>query len=101
MRRLGSCIRREQQEGALANTSLVPLTDDERTPWLALTTRGTVAARRLTRAQVLRQADTGLSDEAMAQALPSGPATGERLRKRFVEEGLEVALAERPRPGGR
>jgi hypothetical protein len=27
-------------------------------------------------------------------------ATVERVRKRFVEEGLEAALRERPRPGG-
>jgi transposase len=29
-----------------------------------------------------------------------GIATVERVRKRFVEEGLEAALNERPRPGG-
>jgi transposase len=39
-------------------------------------------------------------DEAIAQALHIGTATVERIRKRFVEEGLEAALAERPRPGG-
>jgi transposase len=48
----------------------------------------------------LLQAETGLSDETIAQALHSGPATVERIRQRFVEEGLEAALTERPRPGG-
>jgi transposase len=39
-------------------------------------------------------------DAAMAAALHVGIATVERVRKRFVEEGLEAALCERPRPGG-
>jgi hypothetical protein len=37
----------------------------------------------------------------IAAALHSGTATVERTRKRFVEEGLDAALQERPRPGGR
>jgi hypothetical protein len=36
----------------------------------------------------------------MAQALHLGTATVERLRQRVVEDGLEAALGERPRPGG-
>jgi transposase len=84
----------------MAKKYIVTLTDDERAQLLALTKRGTVSARRLTRAHLLLQADAGLSDEAIAQALHVGTATVERIRKRFVEEGLEAALAERPRPGG-
>jgi transposase len=84
----------------MAKKSLVTLTDDERAQLLALTKRGKVSARRLTRAHLLRQADAGLADEAIARALHVGTATVERTRKRFVEEGLEAALSERPRPGG-
>jgi transposase len=84
----------------MAKKYIVTLTDDERAQLLALTKRGKVSARRLTRAHLLLQADAGLSDEAVAQALHVGTATVERIRKRFVEEGLEAALAERPRPGG-
>jgi transposase len=84
----------------MAKKYIVTLTDDEQAHLLALTKRGNVSARRLTRAQLLLQADTGWSDEAIAQALHIGTATVERIRKRFVEEGLEAALAERPRPGG-
>lgn len=84
----------------MAKKYIVTLTDDERAQLLALTKRGKVSARRLTRAHLLLQADAGLSDEAIAQALHIGTATVERIRKRFVEEGLEAALAERPRPGG-
>ena len=84
----------------MAKKYLVNLADDERAQLLALTKRGKVSARRLSRAHILLQADTGLSDDAIAQALHLGTATVERIRKRFVEEGLEAALCERPRPGG-
>jgi transposase len=78
---------------------VVTLTDEERTPWLALTKKGRVAARRLTRAHILLQADRGATQDAIAAALPSGRATVVRICKRFVEEGLEAALRDRPRPG--
>jgi transposase len=84
----------------MAKKYIVNLADDERAPLLALTTRGKVSARRLSRAHGLLQADTGLSDDAIAQALHRGTATVARIRKRFVEEGREAALSERPRPGG-
>jgi transposase len=85
----------------MAAKYLVTLTDDERAQLLALTKKGTVSARRLTRAHILLQADRGTPDAAIAAALHSGTATVERTRKRFVEEGLAAALQERPRPGGR
>jgi transposase len=90
----------QKQEGATVKKYIVNLADDERAQLLALTKRGTVSARRLSRAHILLQADTGLSDDAIAQALHIGTATVERLRKRFVEDGLEAALSARPRPGG-
>ena len=61
---------------------------------------GKVSARKLTRAHILLQANAGVSDKAIAAALHIGIATVERIRKRFVEEGLDAALSERPRPGG-
>jgi transposase len=91
----------EKREAAMAKKYLVTLTGEEREVLLALTTRGKVAARQLTRAHILLQADAGAPDEAIARALHAGMATVERVRKRFVEQGLEAALTERPRPGGR
>jgi transposase len=85
----------------MAKKSIVTLSGEEREVLLALTTRGKVAARKLTRAHILLQADAGATDEAIAQALHAGMATVERVRKRFVEQGLAGALTERPRPGGR
>jgi putative transposase len=85
----------------MAKRYRVTLTDPERTHLLTLIKKGTVSARKLSRAHTLLQADAGATDEAIATALHLGLATVERIRKRFVEEGLEAALAERARPGGR
>lgn len=85
----------------MAKKYIVTLTGEERAVLLALTKRGKVAARKLARAYILLQADAGATDETIAQALHAGMATVERVRKRFVEQGLEAALTERPRPGGR
>ena len=43
----------------------------------------------------------GKADAVIAEQLRMGVATLERLRRRFVEEGLEASLRERPRPGAR
>jgi transposase len=85
----------------MAKKYLVTLTDEERESLLAMTKKGSLAARKLRRAHILLQADTGATDDAIARALHSGTATVERIRKRFVEGGVEAALTERPRPGGK
>ena len=55
----------------------------------------------VTRARVLLKADEGYTDGAIAAALEVATATVGRIRKRLVEEGLEHALREQPRPGQR
>ena len=77
----------------------VDLSEQERTTLLALIQKGKAAARKVRRAHVLLLAAEGKTDREIAAALHTGTATVERLRKRFVEEGLEAALAEKPRPG--
>ena len=77
---------------------LVTLDDDEREPLELLRHHGTHATRKVTRARILLTAAEGWEDRAIAEALSVGRATVERLRQRFVEEGLG-ALAEHPRPG--
>jgi hypothetical protein len=84
----------------MAKRYIVTLTEDERAHLLARTKNGKVSARQLTRAHSLLQADAGSLDTVSATALHVAMATVERVRKRFVEEGLEAALRERPRPGG-
>jgi putative transposase len=84
----------------MAKRYIITLTADERAHLLALTKKGKISARQLTRAHVLLQADAGGRDAASATALHVGLAPVERIRKRFGDEGLEAALCERPRPGG-
>jgi transposase len=79
-------------------TYLVTLSDDEREQLEHLLHSGTHATRKVTRARILLKAAEGWQDSAIAAALAVGCATVERLRQRFVEEGLG-ALEERPRPG--
>jgi transposase len=80
---------------------IVKLSEEEKKDLYALTHKGTCGVRKLRRAQMLLLADEGLTDEEIARALDGSVSTVERVRKRFVEEGLEAALSERPRPGAR
>jgi transposase len=78
---------------------VVTLTEEERAQLLTLTQKGRIAARRLTRAHILLQADAGATQDTIAVALHIGRATVVRICKRCVEEGLEAALQDHPRPG--
>src|SRR5438132_3037172 len=77
---------------------LITLGDEEHEQLEQLLHSGTHATRKVTRARILLKAAEGWEDQAIAAVLSVGPATVERLRQRFVEEGL-AALEERPRPG--
>ena len=79
---------------------IVDLTDDERKTLKRLLKSGTHSARKLNRARILLLADEGKTDPEIADALHTGIATVQRIRKRFVEGNLEGALNERPRVGG-
>ena len=79
---------------------IVTLTDEERQMLQAMLSRGEAAARKLAHARILLKADTGPDgpdwrDEAIAEGLEVGRATVERVRRQFVEEGLEAALERR------
>jgi transposase len=79
----------------------VALTESEREQLLNIARRGKSSARKVKRALILCQADEGRNDQQIAEALLVGAATVNRVRQRFVEEGMESALNERPRPGQR
>jgi transposase len=75
----------------------VTLTPDERNSLQVLITAGKAAALKLTRARILLKADAapggpGWTDVRIAEALEVDVTTVERLRERFVEQGLEAAL---------
>jgi transposase len=78
---------------------LINLSDEERQVLTELTCKGEIKARKFKRAMMLLKADEGLSDPKIISALNVSRPCVERLRKRFVEGGLECALNEDPRPG--
>jgi transposase len=78
---------------------LISLNDEERQVLVELTRKGEIKARKFKRAMMLLKADEGLSDPKIISALNVSRPCVERLRKRFVEGGLERALNEDPRPG--
>jgi transposase len=77
----------------------VTLTSDERDQLQGLTSGGHGAVRRIKRAQILLAADANTTDEIIARTVGVGTSTVYRTKQRFVEEGLDRALTERPRPG--
>lgn len=79
---------------------IVDLSAEEKAQLLELTSRGYTPVRKMKRAQILLLANEDKKDETIAEVLHVGRATVERIRKRFVLEGLKAALNERPRPGG-
>jgi transposase len=79
---------------------IVTLTKEERRMLQQMLSRGKAAARKLMHARILLKTDAavgdpGWNDETIAEALDVGRATVERVRKEFVEEGLEAALERR------
>ncbi len=75
----------------------VTLTDKERMELEVLISAGKSAARKLCRARILLKADAGAGgpawdDGRISEALEVGRATVDRVRKQFVELGLQVAL---------
>ena len=73
----------------------VTLEPDERRDLEKLISRGKGAARRLAHARILLHADQGEGrpgkiDAEIAEAVGVSVATIERVRQRFVEEGLET-----------
>lgn len=82
---------------------IVTLTPEERARLQELIAVGKRAARTLAHARILLKADVRTDepvwdDAAISQAVEVSPTTVQRVRQRFVEEGLEAALRPRPRP---
>ena len=77
----------------------VSLTSEERNELRMLVTTGKAAARRLMHAHILLLADgEDCLDDEIVSALGTSLRTVERVRRRFVTEGLEAAIDHRPQP---
>ncbi len=75
----------------------VTLSGEERDELLGLVNKGKSAARKLTQARILLQADEGeqgpgWTDQQIVEGLRVSHATVERVRQACVEEGLDRAL---------
>ena len=77
----------------------VELAESERSRLNEVSHRGKPSVRTVKRALALLKADEGLRDAAIAGVLLINAATVARVRKRFVEEGLEAAINDKSRPG--
>ena len=78
----------------------IRLTAEERTELTGLVSKGRAAAHKQTHARILPMCDearTGgpMRDEEIASALTVGTSTVARVRRRYVEEGIEAALNRR------
>lgn len=78
---------------------LINLSNEERQALLEMTRKGEIKARKFKRAMILLKADEGLTDPQIMAALNVSRPCVERIRKRFVADGIERALNEDPRPG--
>ena len=80
---------------------VVTLTEEERRSLRELIAAGKGAAQKLAHARILLKSDAAeggpaWTDERIAEALEVSGPTVERVRRRFVEEGTEAALARKP-----
>ena len=93
-------LRNARRRG-IAKRYRVTLTQPERQELRQLISRGKADARKLARARILLQADESpggprRTDDQIASAFNVATRTVERVRERFVEQGLEAALLPRP-----
>ena len=79
----------------------ITLSSEERAQLQSLVQGGKGSVRRIKRAQILLAATNRSSDDQIALNVSVGTSTVFRTKRRFVEEGLEEALREAPRPGAR
>jgi putative transposase len=77
----------------------VCLTDQELRSLTSLTRRGSTPARVQTRARILLLLHRGRTPDGTATALSVGVATVFNVKRRYLSEGLDSALYDKPRSG--
>ena len=81
---------------------VVRLSEDEREQLATLIRKGSSPAQRLMKARILLKADVseageGWSDTQIIEALETSASMVYRVRKQWMEEGLEAVLSRKPR----
>lgn len=79
----------------------ITLTQEEREELLSITKGGMHSSKKVIHSLILLNCDEGefsekVNNEEVAKVLKIGPRTIDRLKKKFVEEGFEAALENRP-----
>jgi hypothetical protein len=77
----------------------VKLTEEEKEGLESLLRKGKSAAHQQTRARILLKAASGSKDAEVMEALDVSATMSYHPRQKSVEEGVEAALKDRPRPG--
>jgi len=77
----------------------VKLRQKERELLKQLISKGSEKARKMTRCRILLLAHEGKTDTQIIEALQVARNTIRQVRSRFVQEGLQAAINEQPRPG--
>lgn len=79
----------------------IRLTDEQRSKLLSIVSKGEYNARLIKRANILLLSDEGRTAPQIVEVLNTSEQTVYNIRKRFVQEGLESAIHEKPRPGAK
>lgn len=77
----------------------VHLSEEQRDELNSLVSKGKHSARKIKRAQILLSSDQQKEAKEISETISVDLQTVYNVCKRFVKEGLEVALNEKPRPG--
>lgn len=78
---------------------ILQLTEQDRSSLTSILSKGKSSAREQTRVRVLDLLHRGEHPERIAEILQVGVATIYNLQNRYLKEGLESALSEKPRCG--
>ena len=71
---------------------IIDLTNIEKECLFNIISKGKHSAQKIKRANCLLEANNGMSDSEIAKIFKTSIPTIERLRKRFVEDGIEASL---------
>ena len=82
-----------------AKKHIVSLPDEDRETLQSYLHSGVHSTRFLNRVRVLLRADDGQGDPEIARQVGVSKVTVYHIRRRFATEGLQAALAEKPRSG--
>jgi len=80
---------------------IIKLSNEQHNKLLSLLNKGEHNARLIKRANILLLSDEGRNAPQIVEALSVSEQTVYNIRKRFVQEGLESAIHEKPRPGAK